>query len=93
MAHTVTVSLDDEAKKLFDQIPRGTRSRFIRDAMVDAEMISTQSGLIEALNRKIDHMKKEAYRKDGWEWRDFTWIKREEEFEQVLKDIASSRRG
>ena len=61
MAHTVTVSLDDEAKKLFDQIPRGTRSRFIRDAMVDAEMISTQSGLIEALNRKIDHMKKKLF--------------------------------
>ena len=89
MAHTVTVSLDDESKKLFDEIPRGYRSQFIRNAITDAAVISDQASLLEAFRRKIDYMKKEAYRKDGWEWDDFTWVKPD----QVANDAASARRG
>ena len=89
MAHTITVSLDDAAKELFDQIPKGSKSRFIRDAMVDAAIVSDQASLIEALRRKIAHMEKQAYARDGWVWDDFTWIKPD----QVANDAASSRRG
>jgi len=51
--HIVNISLDDAAFKLWDEFPRGTRSRYLREVIKDADTLRQRDLLITALRKQI----------------------------------------
>lgn len=58
MAHTVTMSLSDEAYQVWRAFPKGTRSPSIAALLVDANKLRSQELLIKALRQQITNNKR-----------------------------------
>lgn len=58
MAHTVTMSLSDEAYSVWLKFPKGTRSPSIAAILEDANKLRSQEILIEALRSQIKNNKR-----------------------------------
>lgn len=54
----VTISLDDEALAIYQQIPKRERSRAMREMMKNAQALEESQRLIAALRRKIERLEK-----------------------------------
>ena len=56
---TVALSLDKETLAIWDGMPRGERSKRVRDALKNAELVWGKDNLIKALRGKIKQAEKE----------------------------------
>ena len=56
---TVALSLDDDSSKIWDELPRGERSRYVREAMNKIDLIRVQEDLIMKLRARLTSAEKE----------------------------------
>lgn len=70
MSYTVTITLNDHSKKLFDEIPRGKRSKAIRDALlgIDVQREASLRAHIDALLLHMRFRSNRLYRDHALEW-------------------------
>lgn len=53
--YTVAVVLDEESGAIWDSLPAGEKSKRVRKAISDAEIVERRDMLIEALRRQINN--------------------------------------
>jgi len=51
---TVALSLDEESSLIWDGLPRGERSKYVREAMNKIDLIKVQEDLINKLRNRLD---------------------------------------
>jgi hypothetical protein len=56
---TVALSLDKETSDIWDELPRGERSRYVREAMNKIDLIKVQEDLIMKLRARLTSAEKE----------------------------------
>jgi hypothetical protein len=56
---TVALSLDEESSMIWDELPRGERSRYVREAMNKIDLIRVQEDLIMKLRARLTSAEKE----------------------------------
>ncbi len=56
---TVALSLDEESSVIWDELPRGERSRYVREAMNKIDLIRVQEDLIMKLRARLTSAEKE----------------------------------
>lgn len=56
---TVALSLDEETCTIWDELPRGERSRYVREAMNKIDLIRVQEDLIMKLRDRLTAAEKE----------------------------------
>lgn len=56
---TVALSLDEESGRIWDELPRGERSRYVREAMNKIDLIRVQEDLIMKLRARLTSAEKE----------------------------------
>ena len=56
---TVALSLDEESSAIWDELPRGERSKYVREAMNKIDLIRVQEDLIMKLRARLTSAEKE----------------------------------
>jgi len=56
---TVALSLDEDSSVIWDELPRGERSRYVREAMNKIDLIRVQEDLIMKLRDRLTAAEKE----------------------------------
>ena len=51
---TVALSLDEDCRDIWDGLPRGERSKYVREAMNKIDLIKVQEDLINKLRNRLD---------------------------------------
>ena len=55
---TVALSLDDESSEIWDGLPRGERSHYVRESMKEIDLVRVQEDLIRKLRARLDAAEK-----------------------------------
>ena len=54
MSKLVTISLDELSFEVYQDIPKGARSRFMREVIMNANIVAEKDVLIAALRRRVE---------------------------------------
>ena len=63
---TVALSLDEESSMIWNGLPRGERSRYVRKSMKEIDLIRVQEDLITKLRARLDAAEKKIKEMKLW---------------------------